>query len=42
MVACPKSSRHEKVNLVDNRGVENSKATLGDTIMVGASVNAVM
>lgn len=42
MMACPICSRHEKVDLVDHSGVESSKATPGDTTMVGASVNAVM
>lgn len=41
-MACPICSGHEKVDLVDNSGVESSKATLDDTIMVGASVNVVM
>lgn len=41
-MACPIGSGHEKVDLVNHRGVESSKATVGDAIMACASVNTVV
>lgn len=42
IMACPIGSGHEKVDLVNHRGVESSKATVGDAIMACASVNTVV